>query len=101
MRGKVLRRIDFGRVRVRHARRKDMPHARKAPNFRHPDAVQFGIGGKAVVVVVRKLTVTIVLRVEACTALPVLARILRVYPRLSGPEPAPGGPRGKVNHVEQ
>ena len=63
VRREVLHRVNLGCVRVRHARGKDVAQARETPDFRDPDTVKFGVGGKAVVVVVRELTVGVVLRV--------------------------------------
>ena len=100
MRRELLDRIDFGGVRIRNARRQHVASTREAPYFGHPNTVEFGIGGKAVVVVVRELTVFVMLGVKAHVALAVLRGIVRVNPARPGPVAGKARARRQVDYVK-
>ena len=81
MRSERLYRINFGRIRVRNARRKHVTNTREPSNFRHPDTVKFRIGGQAVAMIVSDIAKRSFARIKAHVTFSFVQRVIRVPPR--------------------
>ena len=100
MRSERLYRINFGRIRVRNARRKHMTNTREPSNFRHPDTVKFRIGSQAVAMIVSDIAKRSFARIKAHVAFSFVQRVIRVPPRCTRPIPGERRPRRDVDNVK-
>ena len=78
-----------------------MSHTRETPNFRDPDAVEFCIGGNAVIVVVRHLAKIPFGRFKRRARPAVLRGVLRIDPGTPRPITRERSPRRQVDDIKK